>query len=123
MNERPRILVVDDDPSASEALSTLLEDEGYDVARAANGQVALNHLNSAPTPAAIILDLMMPVMDGWEFRRRQQKNADLASIPVVVVSALRQPKSIEGVAAILTKPLDVDRLLGIVSELTSHISH
>jgi CheY-like chemotaxis protein len=122
MSDRPRILVVDDDPSASEALSTLLEDEGYEVARAPNGQIALNQLKSAPVPAAIILDLMMPVMDGWEFRRHQQQNAELASIPVVVVSALRQPKAVEGVAAILTKPLDVDRLLGIVSQLCSQNS-
>ena len=121
MSERPRILVVDDDPSACEALSTLLEDEGYDVAHAPNGQIALNHLKSSPSPNAIILDLMMPVMDGWEFRRHQQRDAAFASIPVVVVSALREPAAIEGVAAILTKPLDVDRLLGIVSEICSRV--
>ena len=117
MSAKPRILVVDDDLSTVEALSSLLEDEGYEVLRAFNGKLALNQLRTSPRPNAIILDLMMPVMDGWEFRRQQQKMADAASIPVVVVSALRQAKPFEGAAAVLTKPLDIDALLGVMDQI------
>ena len=117
MSTKPVILVVDDDLSTVEALSSLLEDEGYEVLRAFNGKIALNQLRNPPRPNAIILDLMMPVMDGWEFRRRQQQMADAASIPVIVVSALRQIKPFEGAAAVLTKPLDIDALLGVMSQI------
>jgi CheY-like chemotaxis protein len=117
MSAKPLILVVDDDLSTVEALSSLLEDEGYDVLQAFNGKVALNQLRTLPRPNAIILDLMMPVMDGWEFRRQQQQMADAASIPVVVVSALRQAKPFEGAAAVLTKPLDIDALLGVMNQI------
>ena len=79
------IMVVDDDQGAMEALSDILEYEGYQVQRAQNGLQALEHLQTTrPSPDLIILDLLMPVMDGWEFRVRQKEDPELAKVPVLV---------------------------------------
>src|SRR5438045_1266834 len=80
------ILVVDDDQLILESLSDLLELEGYKVAVATDGQAALDQLRAGMRPCAILLDLMMPGMDGWGFRRQQQRDDDLKDIPVVVMS-------------------------------------
>lgn len=114
------VLVVDDDESLRETLCMILEDEGYGVATAANGQEALTQLRSRPPPCVILLDLMMPVMSGWDFRRQQQRDPALAAIPVVVVSAVSD--SADRVAALdaaayFQKPVDLDALL---STLASH---
>src|SRR5919206_1695644 len=84
--DRGEVLVVEDDFAIRETLRELLEDEGYRVAWAANGKEALARLHER-APRVILLDLMMPVMDGWEFRVAQQRDPALASIPVVVISA------------------------------------
>lgn len=111
------ILVVDDDQGALEALSDILEYEGYAVIRASNGLQALERLrDSAPRPELIILDLLMPVMDGWEFRQRQKQDPELAKIPVLVVTAIGTSAGIDAVQ-ILHKPIDVDALLRTVSQL------
>ena len=81
------ILVVDDDHAIREALSELLEDEGYQVACATNGQQALDLLARMAVPCVILLDLMMPVMDGFEFMGRKTADPALANIPVVVITA------------------------------------
>ena len=105
------ILVVDDDRGAMEALSDILEYEGYHVERARNGLEALEHLQrTRPVPDLIILDLLMPVMDGWEFRMRQRDDPELANIPVLVVTAIGATAGIEGVK-IMRKPVDVNELL------------
>lgn len=115
-NNKSHILVVDDDRGALEALSDILEYEGYAVVRAENGQQALEHLHSTPTPNLIILDLLMPVMDGWEFRTRQKQDPDpaLAAIPVLVITAVGATAGIDA-AMILRKPVDVDALLRTVA--------
>ena len=82
-----RVLVVDDDPSICSALSEVLQEEGFEVASAANGRAALDLLRDGPAPSAILLDLMMPVMDGWDFRQVQLQDPGLRDIPVVVVTA------------------------------------
>ncbi len=111
------ILVVDDDQGALEALSDILEYEGYSVVRASNGMQALERLHdSIPRPELIILDLLMPVMDGWEFRQRQKQDPDLAHIPVLVVTAIGTTAGIDAVQ-IIHKPIDVDALLQTVSQL------
>jgi CheY-like chemotaxis protein len=81
------ILVIEDDHAIRESLSELLEDEGYQVASATNGQEALEVLARVGPPCVILLDLMMPVMDGYEFMGRKTADPQLASIPVVVITA------------------------------------
>jgi CheY-like chemotaxis protein len=82
-----RVLIVEDDSAIRGALTDALQDEGFDVATAANGRQALERLRGGPLPAAIVLDLMMPVMDGWDFRNAQLQDPRLRQIPVVVVTA------------------------------------
>jgi CheY-like chemotaxis protein len=109
------ILVVDDDRGAMEALSDILEYEGYRVERARNGLEALEYLqNTRPRPSLVILDLLMPVMDGWEFRMRQKENPELADIPVLVVTAISATAGIDAVK-ILHKPVDINELLKTVA--------
>jgi CheY-like chemotaxis protein len=109
------ILVVDDDRGAMEALSDILEYEGYHVQRAQNGLQALEHLQQTRTcPSLIILDLLMPVMDGWEFRMRQKEDPELAQVPVLVVTAIGATAGIDAVD-VLHKPVDVDALLRTVA--------
>jgi len=83
--EEPKILVVEDDEDAREAMVALLQMKGYRAVPAGNGREALDYLDQAAAPDLIILDLWMPVMDGWHFRSEQIKNPRLAHIPVIVV--------------------------------------
>jgi len=109
------VLIVEDDEDLREMMAQMLTLEGYEAATAANGREALEYLQEAQTPEVILLDLMMPVMDGWEFRRRQQADPALARVPVIVLSAL-DPSRAAGVDAVafLKKPLDFDHLLALV---------
>jgi CheY-like chemotaxis protein len=99
-------------------LCRFLELEGFEVQSAPNGQVALERLHEGVRACVIVLDLMMPVMDGWQFRREQVRDAALARIPVIVVSAAGRDR-IEQVDAnaVLAKPVDLDELLERVNEL------
>ena len=110
------VLIVEDDPDLREMMAQMLSLEGFETATAANGQEALEYLHATPNPEVILLDLMMPIMDGWEFRRKQQADPALADVPVIVLSALDQPRADQVVdaAAFLKKPLDFDRLLDLV---------
>jgi CheY-like chemotaxis protein len=110
-------LVVDDDPDIRGALCELLEDEGYRAASAANGEEALDYLNSRERPCVILLDLMMPVMDGWEFRRQQQRDPRLSKIPVVVITAGgRYGASSIAVERVLPKPLQLEHVLEALAQ-------
>jgi|SRR5271166_1696737 len=113
----PQVLIVEDDDSAREALSDCLEMEGFSVAAARNGKEALDYLHGGPAPKVILLDLYMPVMTGWEFREAQKKDATIADIPVVVVTAFGSgmTKKIDA-NVIMHKPLDLDRLLTVIRE-------
>jgi CheY-like chemotaxis protein len=108
-----RILVVEDETDVREALAIFFETEGYDVLQAANGKEALALLGASPTVCLILLDLFMPVMDGWAFRRAQLADARLAAIPVIVISADRlaveKAKDL-GARGCHLKPIDFDRL-------------
>ena len=112
--EPPRILVVEDDDDAREALVALLQMKGYRAVPAGNGQEALDYLHQAPVPDLIILDLWMPVMDGWQFRAEQIKDPRLKKVPVIVVTALSDRDDLDANEVII-KPVDVDRLLTSVS--------
>ena len=111
------ILVVDDDPDILEALAEILAGEGFEVRAARHGEEALAHLSPRP-PDLVLLDLMMPVMDGWEFASRMRKNPDWAGIPILVVSADRnvgvKAKEI-GAIGYLTKPFELSALLDLVN--------
>jgi CheY-like chemotaxis protein len=116
-----RILIVEDDPALRGALADVLEDEGYEVACAANGLEALSHLRRRIAPSVILLDLAMPVMDGWSFRALQRRDARLSRIPTVAVSASLEASG-EALAelavdAFLPKPFDLDELIGTVQRL------
>lgn len=115
---QPYVLVVDDDAAIREALEAVLEDEGYQVRCAANGRDALRLLqDGAGRPGLILLDLMMPVMSGWDFRVAQQRDPALAGIPVVILSADRdigaKAAAIQ-VQAYLPKPVDIEVLIKTV---------
>ena len=109
------ILVIDDEQDIREALVTVLTSEGHDAVAAADGREALRLLREGLRPCLILLDLMMPGMNGWEFRIQQRDDPDLAAIPTVVVSAAGMD-AIRAVRAdaVLPKPIDVDRLLEIL---------
>lgn len=112
-----QILIVDDEESIRKTLADILADAGYTVATAANGAEALNYLRHAQHPRLILLDLMMPIMDGWHFRTRQCNDPALQTIPVVVLSAyleLGQRATTIAADAYLPKPIDLDELLTLV---------
>ena len=110
------ILVVEDDVTTRHALTRILARQGYSVTGAANGREAIDRLR-AVAPDLILLDLMMPVMDGWEFRREQRQDPTLAAIPVVVLSAdgsAGQKAEVLEADGYLQKPVELDTLLDTV---------
>jgi len=116
---RRRILIVEDDADMRESLGEILQYEGYDVAGAANGRDALNLLRQAEAPCLILLDLMMPIMSGWEFREQQRRDPELSRIPVAVLTGVRNsPEQISELDAVgyFQKPVDLGALLATVAE-------
>ena len=113
---RPRpVLVVDDERDIREALQDLIGCAGYEVHTAANGRDALGVLSTIPTPGLILLDLMMPVMNGREFIAHVQGVPSYRDIPIVVLTSA--PVTLRGVMALLRKPPDLDDLLAHVTHL------
>jgi CheY-like chemotaxis protein len=115
-----RVLVVEDDGLIRESLLEVLADHGYQVTGAGNGREALTALATSPRPDVILLDLMMPVMDGRSFRDEQLRDPDLAGIPVVVLSAASDVLRVAadmGVAGVLRKPVTLGAL---IAELRRH---
>ncbi len=111
------VLIVEDDVELREMMAQLLALEGFQARAVANGREALDYLGEGARPHVILLDLMMPVMDGWEFRRQQQSDPTLATVPVIVLSALDHRRAAEvDAVAFLKKPLDFDRLLELVRQ-------
>ena len=107
-----KILVIDDDKNIREALQAYLEFEGFKVKVAANGLEALELLKIIEKPCLILLDLMMPIMNGWEFAKELEKEHELGKIPIVVVSAFSDRAAEIKVRGLLSKPLDMDKLIG-----------
>jgi CheY-like chemotaxis protein len=116
------ILIVEDDGDVRAALSELLEAEGFSVEGAPDGREALDRLRSGTIhPAVILLDLMMPGMDGWDFRSEQMRDPKLAEVPVVIVSAAGFSHETIGTqfrpAGYVQKPIARDQLLGVIRDL------
>jgi len=112
-----KILVVEDEDESRQVLMQILELEGFKAVGACNGVEAMEYLHSSDLPCLIILDLLMPVMNGREFRTALLQVADLAKIPVVVVSVLDSSAVSDlGVVRAFRKPLDIDALVKIVRE-------
>jgi DNA-binding response OmpR family regulator len=111
---RPRVLIVDDDADLCEMMAQLLTREGFDADVATNGQEALDKAHANP-PRVIVLDMTMPIMDGWTFRALQRDDASLAAIPVIVLSALPLARLREvGAAAAFQKPFHKDELIAAI---------
>jgi CheY-like chemotaxis protein len=112
------VLIVEDDFDLREALTEMLRDEGYQVATAAHGAEALVRLRGGSKPCVILLDLAMPVMNGWQFRAEQRHDPELAKIPVIVLSAaphVREELPELGLSDYLQKPVSIERLLGRIA--------
>jgi CheY-like chemotaxis protein len=114
------ILIVEDDRDVARSVADVLEAEGFSIFIAANGREALDHLHKSEPPALILLDMTMPVMNGWEFRREQEGTAQIAAIPVVVLTAdgdaYRKATSINAHGHLI-KPVGIDELLNEVQRL------
>jgi two-component system, chemotaxis family, chemotaxis protein CheY len=108
---KTQILVVDDDAGSRNALTTLLRDEGFTVIGVAGGREAMEYLRESPPPKLIVLDLMMPDVDGWDVRHAQKQDPKLAGIPVIAVSAAGKLPDAD---AQFRKPLDYDKFLAAV---------
>lgn len=114
---RHRVLLVEDDADCREAIEHILREAGYDVVGAENGKVALDRLRDS-NPCVIVLDLMMPVMDGWRFRAHQLRDEAVASLPVVIMSGAAQVDERAqqlGVQDYIAKPVEPDQLLDKLS--------
>jgi CheY-like chemotaxis protein len=124
VSEPKRILVVDDDRAIRMLLSDALDLEGYVVTTASNGAEALARMDGDELPDAIVLDLMMPVMDGRTFLQHCHAEARFAGTPVVVLSASHNLTELArelGARACMAKPFDIDVLLAVVNRLVAPI--
>jgi CheY-like chemotaxis protein len=112
-----RVLVVEDDPALRKSICTVLNDAGYSSWPAENGEVALERVREE-RPCVILLDLMMPIMNGWEFRSEQLRDPKLSAIPVVIMTAdgRGEAKARNLHADYLRKPIHLDALLELVND-------
>ena len=111
------ILIVEDDSALREALGQVLSDEGYELLSARDGLEAVNCLKKGNRPDVILLDLSMPVVNGWEFRMFQKRDPELARIPVILVTAggyTREEVAWLEPSAMIPKPVDLSVLLAVV---------
>ena len=111
----PTVLVIEDESDLREMMRDALELNGYTVVTAVDGQDALDKIGGIENLGLVILDLLMPVMNGWEFVERMRARAELTSVPIVVHSSAPSPAP-PGATRILQKPLLFERLIAVVSE-------
>ena len=120
MSTRATILLAEDNSDTREAIAQVLAVEGYTVITAVHGKQALEQLQAGLRPALILLDLMMPVMDGWEFRKAQLGEPALAAIPVVLISAhdeVARAGTALHAAGVVRKPVDIEEMLRTIEAL------
>ena len=115
------VLIVEDDQDVRDFMDVLLRSSGYETMTAANGAIGLEMMLHR-VPSVVLLDLMMPVMDGWTFRKRQLADPRLAHVPVICVTAVFNPGEVRQRLNVtcLPKPVDFDRLLDEVSGACDH---
>jgi CheY-like chemotaxis protein len=114
----PPVLLVDDDAAVRRTIARFLEFEGFVVVEAGNGLEALNYLRTGAGASVIVLDLRMPVMDGWAFRREQRLDPRLEHIPVVIMSGADAERFHElGAAAAFEKPVTLAQVAGAIRKL------
>lgn len=116
---QPKILVIEDNEEALAAMSELLKMDGFSTVTATNGALGLSKMKADDNISMVLLDLWMPIMDGWEFLQERKRDKRLAKIPVVVLSALPS-KTIDGAEAVITKPVNIDHLLQILRRYAAH---
>ena len=114
MTNARTVLVVEDNPIQREGLAAVLSQEGYDAVPAANGKEALEHLTTKPTPDAMLLDMMMSEMDGWQLLKLLRLYPVLMAVPVIIVTGLgianlEWARSL-GAAGLIRKPIDAEQL-------------
>lgn len=114
MSKCSLVLVVEDDDSIREVIKEVLQIEGFAVISVCNGKEAIEVLSKSRNPCLIILDLMMPVMNGWEFLKAAKANSAIAAIPIVVASAGIDYGQTVDAERVLKKPIDLNGLLKIV---------
>lgn len=111
------VLLIEDDEEIRTALADALQSEGYQVIAARNGEEGLEALESSEDISLVLLDLMMPVMNGYEFIVRVKGREDLCRIPLIVVSANAESRRIEGADGVIHKPFDLDRLFDSIRKV------
>lgn len=116
MTSARQILVIDDDADIREALTGVLELEGYSVAAFGDAREALAWLDAGQRPALVLLDLMMPGMNGWQFLAALDERPSLGRLPVIVLTGARESDGLH-VSGLLKKPVDLDVLLESVRQL------
>jgi len=111
MEARPRLLLVEDDADMREALAEALG-ERFELVQAANGAEGLRRLGEGPRPCAVLLDLLMPEMDGGEFLSRMREQPGYSEVPVVILTGIAssQLKRLLGAEAVYVKPFDTGQL-------------
>jgi CheY-like chemotaxis protein len=119
VGDRPTVLLVEDDDDTRQILGELLEENGYQVVRAANGREAQEYLSTHPSPSCMVLDLWMPIMDGWALAA-EVRNGRLPGVPMMVITAAEgywgypiNPRYV------LRKPLDSGKFLRMVDSLVT----
>lgn len=118
MDRNKSILIIDDDPDVTESLVFLLNAEGYSCATSSNGLAAIEYLEKNPLPKLILLDLMMPIMDGYQFHMVQQQDVELAQIPTILLTAGTIDRRIEDmkIANFFPKPVPVEELMLAINQ-------
>lgn len=117
MSSEGYVLLVEDDLDISEAIQSILNEEGYKIHCCFNGKEALDFLKTSPAvPDLILLDIMMPIMNGYEFREQQLKDSRIAGVPTIILSAAGKHEDIDHLkfTECLKKPLDLDTLINVV---------
>jgi two-component system response regulator MprA len=114
-----KLLIIEDDPDLGDVLCRVLSLSGYRASRATDGLIALDMLRNEDLPDVILLDMMLPRMNGWEFRRAQLEDERLKDIPVIVLSAVAETIEPIQAARRLRKPIDLNTLFSTIEEVSS----